>query len=333
MAVFEGAQSVDSAAEKIFDILGNDDAEPAVETPIEQLSDEAKADRIANEAEPEPAEVVAGDDEATETSETTEEPAKAIEPPTSWNADAKERFKALPPELQRYVADRESERDRGLSKTQQEAAEARKAFEANAEAVQQERQALLQRLNSSIGYVETVDPIIAKGRKTDWAQAIRDNPAAMADLVEYQQREAGLKQQVQMRQELQSRMEQDAIRKADEDLKSKLDFWGDKDKRSAFQSELRKYLQDEGYRPEEIAGVSDSRSVITARKAMLYDQMMAQQKTIAAKQVKPSPAKTVLKSQATNDGDKSDKTAAVLKRVKSTSRTDEQAAIIASLLN
>ncbi len=333
MAVFDGAQSVDSAADKIFSILGGD-SEPDAPVPIEQLSDEAKADRIANEAEPEPAEVVADEGEATETSETTEEPAtQAIEPPNSWDADAKERFKALPRADQEYLAKRESERDRGLSKTQQETAEARKAIEAERQAVQQERQALLERLNSSIGYVETVDPIIAKGRKTDWAQAIRDNPAAMADLVEYQLRENGLKHQVQMRQELQSRMEQDAIRKADEDLKSKLDFWGDKDKRAAFQSDLRKYLTDEGYRPEEIAGVSDSRSVITARKAMLYDRMMAEQKTIAAKQVKPVPAKTVLKSQATNDGDKSDKTAAVLKRVKSTSRLDEQAAIIAGLLN
>lgn len=326
--------TVDGAADKIISLLGDDDSgATATETPIEQLSDEAKADRIANESEPE-AEVKAPVEGEVETSEQAKEPeVPAIEAPTSWNADAKERFKALPPDLQKYVVERESERDRGLSKTQQETAEARKAAEVERQAVQQERQALAQRLTAQIGYIETMDTVIAEGRKTDWAKLWRENaPEAGAKWFEYQQREAGLKQQVALREDLQQRMAQDALRRADEALAEKLDFWKDKDKRTAFQSDLRKFLSSEGYGPEEISAVSDARAVSMARKAMLYDQLMAQQATIAAKKVAPTPAKTVLKSQAANEADGSDKTAAVLKRVKGTSRTDEQAAILASLL-
>lgn len=327
------ALTVDGAADKIISLLGDDDGTPAAETPIEQLSDDAKADRIANEPEPEAEVKTPVEGEAEASKEAAEPESPAIEPPTSWNADAKERFKALPPELQKYVAERESERDRGLSKTQQETAEARKAAEAERQAVQQERQALAQRLTAQIGYAETTDPVLAEGRKTDWARAWRENPTeAGAKWFEYQQREAALKQQVELRENLMQRMEQDAIRKAEADLATKLDFWGDKDKRSAFQSDLRKYLANEGYSNDEIGGVKDSRAVVMARKAMLYDQLMAQQATIADKKKAPTPAKTVLKSQASNEASESEKTASVLKRVKGTSRTDEQAAIIAGLL-
>jgi hypothetical protein len=328
------ALTVDGAADHIVSLLGNDDVADAPVTPIEQLSDEAKADRIASEPEPE-AEVkapVEGEVEASQEAKVEPE-VPAIEPPVSWNADAKERFKALPPDLQKYVAERESERDRGLSKTQQETAEAKKAAEAERIAVNQERQALHQRLSASIGYAETTDPVIAEGRKTDWPRFIRENPAeGMAKLVEYQQRESALKQQVAMREDLQNRMAQDALRKAEDELATKLDFWKDKDKRSTFQSELRKYLVNEGYSSEEIAAVSDARAIVLGRKAMLYDQLMAQQATIADKKKAPTPAKTVLKSQASNESSQSEKAASAIKRVHSTSRTEEQAAIIAGLL-
>jgi hypothetical protein len=53
-----------------------------------------------------------------------------IEPPRSWTTEEKERFQTLPRELQAYLTEREQERDRDLRRRQNEAAEARKAVEA-----------------------------------------------------------------------------------------------------------------------------------------------------------------------------------------------------------
>jgi hypothetical protein len=64
-----------------------------------------------------------------------------IAPPSSWKADAKNRFRDLPRDLQKVISDRERERETHFSRTQQETAEARKAALAERAAVQNERQA------------------------------------------------------------------------------------------------------------------------------------------------------------------------------------------------
>src|SRR5258708_1358875 len=51
-------------------------------------------------------------------------------PPRSWTKEARERVAALPRETQEYLASREQDRDRELRRGQNEAAEQRKAMEA-----------------------------------------------------------------------------------------------------------------------------------------------------------------------------------------------------------
>jgi hypothetical protein len=52
--------------------------------------------------------------------------ADIVDPPRSWGKEEKQRFLQLPPDLQRYYAEREKQRDRHLRRAQNEAAEARK---------------------------------------------------------------------------------------------------------------------------------------------------------------------------------------------------------------
>src|SRR6185369_12919081 len=71
----------------------------------------------------------------------TEDAPPAVEPPASWARDYKEAFKALPPDLQRQVAERERDRDVELRRVQDETASQRKAFqeqEAQAKAVREQ---------------------------------------------------------------------------------------------------------------------------------------------------------------------------------------------------
>lgn len=77
-----------------------------------------------------------------ETQAQAPEPAESppIEPPRSWTTEEKERFKNLPREMQAYLAEREQERDRDLRRRQNEAADARKAIDAEREATTKARQ-------------------------------------------------------------------------------------------------------------------------------------------------------------------------------------------------
>jgi hypothetical protein len=62
-----------------------------------------------------------------------------IEPPRSWTKEARERFASLPRETQDYLASREQDRDRELRRSQNEAAEQRKAMEAERQKAEQAR--------------------------------------------------------------------------------------------------------------------------------------------------------------------------------------------------
>jgi hypothetical protein len=111
-----------------------------------------------------------------------------------------------------------------------------------------------------------------------------------------------------------------------------LDFWKDEGQRAAFKSHLTSYLAGNGFRPEEVQSVADSRVILVARKAMLYDQLMAEQAKINAARRSPAPQR-VLKSQAALDYSEASARVHKLKaRAARSGRIDDAAAaILASL--
>jgi hypothetical protein len=74
-----------------------------------------------------------------ETERADPEELPTIEPPRSWTKDEKERFQSLPRETQEYLAAREQERERDFRRSQNEAAEARKAVQADRAQLEQAR--------------------------------------------------------------------------------------------------------------------------------------------------------------------------------------------------
>lgn len=128
--------------------------EAAVEQP--ELPEEGNADPEADPGEaPE-----AADPEAT----------PPIEPPRSWTKDAKERWNALPPETQAYLAEREQQRDREVRRSQNEAAEATKRIAAQQQELEKARKdyeaklpALMQALqdaqSGAFSDIKTVDDV------------------------------------------------------------------------------------------------------------------------------------------------------------------------------
>lgn len=296
-----------------------DATETVDKTPTRVKSDEQVADEVAAES----------DDTASE----AEAPPAPIEPPNSWKADAKDRFKALPPELQAYVLERESERERGLSKTQQDSAEARKAADAERDAAKAERQAYADRLGAIIEGVANSNPKLQEWQQRDWEKYARDNPLEYgAEWFAYQKAAGALQAARSERDRVQQQTVNEQRLKAHDELTAKLDFWKDTDKRSAFQSELRTWGKAEGWSDAEINGIEDSRALLMARKAMLYDKLMAEQSKIAATK-KPLPTGKVLKTQATEStGAPSQHADRLAKVAARTGRTDDQAAAILARL-
>jgi hypothetical protein len=112
-----------------------EEARPAAEAEAAPPVDES-AEASADAASP------SGSETTGATTESAEPPAAQapIEPPRSWTKEARERFLSLPRETQEYLAAREQDRDRELRRGQNEAAEQRKAMEAERQKVEQARQ-------------------------------------------------------------------------------------------------------------------------------------------------------------------------------------------------
>jgi hypothetical protein len=115
-------------------------AEPeaaAEDAPEGDPAAEPEAEELPPESEPEPTGEEPLDPEtAIEGEERTEEPESdpatpAIAAPKSWDASERAVFATLPPATQAIIANRETERDRAVSRVQQEATTARKAAEAD----------------------------------------------------------------------------------------------------------------------------------------------------------------------------------------------------------
>ncbi|TAK98950.1 MAG: hypothetical protein EPO08_17760 [Rhodospirillaceae bacterium] len=321
MAENNDALRMDSAADHILSILGDDSSDGAPNAELEGANYNG-----AGQESPEPR--GNGDDTAVE-----DEADTPIDPPPSWKADAKRRFRDLPRDLQKVIADRERERETHFSRTQQETVEARRASLAERAAVQNERQAYAHGLTQLIDQIQTIDPVLAEGHRTDWTSLARHNPAlAQAKWSQYQQRMQQLNAVATQRQAIQGRIMQEQAQQAHAKLHAELDFWKDDRKREAFVSQLQKYLSGNGFTPNEIENVADARAVLVARKAMLYDQLMAQQARIAAARRPPTPGR-VFRSQASVDHSEGSTRAQKLKaRAARTGRIDDAAAaVLASL--
>lgn len=136
------------------------DAAPVSEAPAPSMRDTmtAVADRLMpprgdggrfatkdNTAEAAPSEAAPAEQETTDQPETTgaetapaEPAAPSIEPPQSWSAEVKAKWAALPPDVQTYIARRESEAHQAITQAGAKA----KAYEALDQIIAPRRQAL-----------------------------------------------------------------------------------------------------------------------------------------------------------------------------------------------
>lgn len=157
--------------------LSIDQAVAALELPRKEPEAPAEAAPAQTDSPAEPtAEDATGGETPTDgeaTAETPEAEAEAeqpgVEPPKFWDADAKERFKALPPDVQEIIVRKEDERNAATARAMQENAEKKKAYDAEASKFQQLAATLDKQLPQAVdGLKFAKDQYTAKWANVDW---------------------------------------------------------------------------------------------------------------------------------------------------------------------
>lgn len=321
--------------------------EPApIETPVEAP--------VVETAETAPEEIPA----SVESQGHTEPVKPAIEPPATWKAELKDRWTKLPEDLQRDLAQWETERNTGVSQRLEKATAAeraadtaKQAADAQAAAAVQEQQRYAQQLAAVAQQMEANDPVISAYRNTDLVKLSQENPA------QYTQLHASYNQRVSQLQGIraeQQRVHQEATRtwlqREQTALIAAVPEWSDATKRQADLAEMRNAMASSyGYKPEEIEAVADHRHVRVLRDAMEVSKLRTEiaalkaekaekdkisQAAIAAKRVAtPAPVRTLRPGAASDNTDKveSDRSKAIVKQAKGARSLHDKAEILSRL--
>lgn len=232
----------------------------------------------------------------------TAETLPAIEPPRSWTKEEKERFNSLPRETQEFITRRETERDREIRRSQNEAAEQRKAIDAEREMAAKVKQqyeealpALLQTLqNTTAGEFSDIKSMadVQRMASEDWPRYIRWD--AQQKQLQAVQQEVMATQARQSQEQLQ-RFEEFA-KKEDELLKDYAPELSDPAKAQAIGKSAIETLKSVDFTDQELAQLWSGRSNVSLRDhrvqrlildAVKYREAQANKAAIAKKPLPP----------------------------------------------
>lgn len=327
--------SVDYAAKQIEGLLG---PAPAGKPPREQqAADEPPAETPDDaEAEPEAAtQPDEGDAEAevdpSSDAEADADPAPAEKTPSEIEVTLPggEKAKVTLDELKRGYS-----READYTKKTQAHAEQVRAFDAQVQQVSQVVKAKLDTLQAEL------DRLIPSEKSIDWDGLHQRDPAEYVKWKEYfrdlkDKRQAVAQEQAQIQFQAQQRAERETaetLKRESEALAKALPVFADPKKGDAAKAELRSYLIGKGYTAEQIAGLSDHRSVTIAWKAAQYDKLQAAKPTVE-KRVVNLPR--VQKPGAALDGEhvSRQKQTSLEMKLRKTGRVEDAAALILSRMN
>lgn len=171
-------------------------------------------------------------------------------------------------------------------------AEERKQTQAIAQQAAQERQIYAQRLSM---YEQALGQQLQQ-QTPNWEELLQTDPVEYLKQQHlYNQRQAQLSQIQQEKalferqsQAYQAQSMQELLAQEQAQLLENLPSWKDPAKAAAEKTALAKHLVERGYTQEQVAQLTDHKTVVMAREAMLYRQMMAKAKD-TYKQVEKLP--------------------------------------------
>lgn len=217
------------------------------------------------------------------------------------------------------------------TKKTSELAEQRKAMVAEAQAIQQERNQYAQ----ALGQMQTESQRqLNEYKQIDWDRLREEDPMLfMQRRDEMRDLEKGIEDGYKQQQQLALQAQQYNVQKFNQDVEAGreqlltiMPDWDDKVSKS-----VREYGLGEGFTSDELAGITDHRSMAVLRKAMMYDAIQKSQpakkkvKADTPKYVKPGVAKSKSDVSAKRRSDK-------LKQLRKTGSVDDGASMIYDLL-
>lgn len=198
-----------------------------------------------------------------------------IEPPRSWSKEEKAEFATYPPEAQEKIARREQERDTAIRRAQNEAAEQRKAIDAERNEVQQARQRYEQALPALLNTLQEQQ----RGEFADIRSMSDVEKLAREDWPRYalwdaqQKKIAAVAQEVQATQQRQaqeySAQWNDYATKQDKLLMDRVPELTDKTKAQRFADAAASVYRNVGFDDAELADLWSGKKSISLRDARL----------------------------------------------------------------
>lgn len=192
----------------------------------------------------------------------------------------------------------EDELLRGYSRTanytrkSQKLAEERKAFDAEAKAVREERQQygkILANWKTQLAGLQPPDPNLAASDPVQYNAEVARYLAESQRLQAIESEEKRLKEaaEADAKREWQSRLES-----ADKYVQARIPEWKDAKRAKKEQEEIADAAAELGYTTEDLAYLrADGRAILALRKAMLYDKMVKEAKK-TVERAKDSPIRT-----------------------------------------
>lgn len=304
---------------------------PQAEQPKEKA---VKAESTEKEESQEPeAEAQEAEAEESEDSEQEQEaeadPEEGVEPETvTIKIDGKEVEVTLDELKNGY------QRQSDYTRKTMEAAEQRKAADAELNAAIQERRTYADNLQRMQIQLESA---LQEQNTIDWQRLIDTDPQEYLKQQHlYQQRQAQLQRNAIEQQQVSAKIQaeeqtryQAHLQAQQEELLAKLPEWKNDEKSKAEKVALREYLLEQGFDQKSVDNVSDAKAVIMARKAMLYDKMMSKAQAVA-KKVSNLPQK--VEKPGVAETRNLDKRSNAFQRLSKSGSIDDAAAMFASIL-
>jgi hypothetical protein len=186
-------------------------------------------------------------------------------------------------------------RQADYTKKTMEAADLRKAADADLSKAREERQKYAQGLQQAQSLVQAQ---LQEQSKIDWHQLRETDPTEFLKQWHlYSERQANLQGIVREQQQINAKAEAEQaehvrslLKEQQEQLLAKLPEWKDEGKAKSEKAAIMDYLKSQGLEEAQISNITDHRVVLLSRKAMLYDQMMSKAQA-AAKKVENLPTK------------------------------------------
>lgn len=262
-----------------------DQANAAVDSdPMDRMMEFLGNDEEESEAGDEPETEGPEAEGPEESEETTEEAAPPEEfEEITWEGETKKLTKTELKELAQ----------KGFDYTQktQSLAEQRRYLEQQEAAIQYQAQFQAQ-FTDQIAQAKSLEGQLDQWKQVNWTELAQTDPMQYLSL-HHQYTEAkeaynnhlqGLTQMQRQAEQVMQQQQAQRLQQEAQAMKQAIPEWKDQARASAEMGEVQTFLSSNGFSPAEIKSVMDHRHVVVARKAMLYDKLMAsgKQKVAAA---------------------------------------------------